>query len=94
MGLVVTNDDEGIYYARTMRSELERSGLACLAYVEFMRSEFMWSDVQRVVTTIKESKARVVIYLANYLIAVMEADNAEAQGVRSMLILRFILIMS
>ena len=87
VGLVVDDSDKGIYLARTIRSELERSGTSCLAYVEFMRPSF--AVLQRVVTTMKESKARVVIYLASYIIDVLDADNQWAEGVRSMFILGF-----
>ena len=93
VGLVVNDDDTGYYYARTMHSELERSGVACLAYVEYMGSGLLlYPSVQRVVTTMKESRARVVIYLAGFLQLVMEADNQWAEGVRSIFILGFIVM--
>ena len=79
VGLVLSEGELGLQYARMIRSGLERFG-ACLAYVEFMRGH--WSVLQRIVTTMKESSARVVIYLAEYLNFVMEADNQWAEGVR------------
>ena len=90
VGLVVDEGERGLSQARMIRSELERSGLACLAYVELMGGD--WSDVQRIVTTMKESTARVVIYLAHYLHYLMEADNQWAEGVRSIFILGFIIM--
>ena len=69
VGLVVDDDDKGHSIARTFRSELERSGLGCLAYVEFVSKNFV---VQRVVTVMKESTAHVVIYYAYFLEMIME----------------------
>ena len=86
---MLSEGELGLQYARMIRSGLERFG-ACLAYVEFMRPD--WSVLQRVVTTMKESRARVVIYLAGFLRTVMEADNQWAEGVRSIFILGFIIM--
>ena len=67
---MVDDDDVGHRMARTIRSELERTGVGCLAYVEFMRPNL--SVLGRIVTVMKESTARVVIFLSVYLTDVME----------------------
>ena len=79
VGLVVDDDDVGHRMARTIRSELEDTGVGCLAYVEFMRPNL--SVLGRIVTVMKESTARVVILASRYLTFFMEAPG----GVQSML---------
>ena len=75
VGLLVDDDDTGHHTAGAIRSELERTGVGCLAYVEFMRPNL--SVLGRIVTVMKESTARVVIFLSRYLKDVME----EPRGV-------------
>ena len=70
VGLVVDDSDEGLDTVRSLRSELQRSGVGCLAYVAVMDSTE--AALHRTVASIKESTARVVIYTAFFLDWVLE----------------------
>ena len=73
VGLVADDDDNGHSAAAVIRAGLERTaGAGCLAYTEFISDE---SDLRRVVTVMKESAARVVIFLSQAQFHVMVAPG-------------------
>ena len=63
-GLVVTDNEYGHSAARSVQSEVERSGSACLAYMEALPLDSDPAELQRIVTVMKASTARVVIGFA------------------------------
>ena len=60
-GLLFTNDAYGRNAARSFQSALAQSGLGCLAYVEVLPWDHDPAELQRIVTVLKTSTARVVI---------------------------------
>ena len=60
-GLVITDDNYGHSAARSFQSEVERSGLLCLAYVEVLPLDSDPAELQRIVSVMKTSTARVVV---------------------------------
>ena len=60
-GLVIIDNDYGHSAARSFQSEVERSGLVCLAYVEVLPLDSDQAELQRIVTVMKTSTARVVV---------------------------------
>ena len=82
VGLVVNDDEDGQLLARTYRSQLQSSGVACLAYVEFVDVFFpTWSTTAFVISA---STARVVIYMAAGLGNVVDKVRSNAHfGIRN-----------
>lgn len=64
-GLLVSDDDYGLYVARSFKSDLAQSGRGCLAYLEVLPWGDNPSELQRIVGVIKKSTARVVIVFAH-----------------------------
>ena len=60
-GLVNSDDAYGRDAAQIFRSELDRSGFGCLAYLEVMPWDNDPAEIQRIVSVMKTSTARVVI---------------------------------
>ena len=60
-GMLFTDDAYGRDAARSYQSELAQSGLGCLAYVEVLPWDNDPAELQRIVTVVKTSTARVVI---------------------------------
>ena len=69
VGLLINDSDEGHATARSLHSELQRSGLGCLAYVGVL--DKTRTALHRTVASIKESTARVVICITNSIHAVI-----------------------
>ncbi|XP_012771596.2 extracellular calcium-sensing receptor-like [Maylandia zebra] len=63
-GLLISNDDYGHNAARSLQSELSRSGEGCLAYFEVLPRDKNTDEVRRIVNVMKKSTARVVIVFA------------------------------
>ena len=61
VGMLFIDDDYGHNAARSLQAELAQSGLACLAYVEGVPKDSDPDDLQRIVSVMKKSTARVVI---------------------------------
>ena len=60
-GLVISDDVYGHNAARIFQSDLAQSGLGCLAYLEVMPWDNDPDEIQRIVSVMKTSTARVVI---------------------------------
>uniref|UniRef100_A0A3Q3BS00 Receptor ligand binding region domain-containing protein n=1 Tax=Haplochromis burtoni TaxID=8153 RepID=A0A3Q3BS00_HAPBU len=63
-GLLISNDDYGHNAARSLQSELSRSGEGCLAYTEILPRHKKTDELRRIVNVMKKSTARVVIVFA------------------------------
>uniref|UniRef100_A0A4W6FBQ6 G-protein coupled receptors family 3 profile domain-containing protein n=1 Tax=Lates calcarifer TaxID=8187 RepID=A0A4W6FBQ6_LATCA len=63
-GLLIGDDDYGLYAARSFQSDLGPSGGGCLAYTETLPRENNPSEIKRIVDVMKKSTARVVIVFA------------------------------
>ncbi|XP_063349788.1 extracellular calcium-sensing receptor-like [Pelmatolapia mariae] len=63
-GLLISDDDYGHNAARSLQSELSRSGEGCLAYFEVLPRDKNTDEVRRIVNVMKKSTARVVIVFA------------------------------
>ncbi|XP_067363661.1 extracellular calcium-sensing receptor-like [Channa argus] len=65
VGLLVIDDDYGLHVARSFKSDLDKSGVGCLAYTEVLP----WGDdpveYSRIVDVMKKSTARVVMVFAH-----------------------------
>lgn len=74
VGLLVSNDDYGLYAARSFQSDLAESGGGCLAYLEVLPWGADWQELRRIVDVMKKSTARVVIVFAHesHMIILME----------------------
>ena len=59
--MLLIDNDYGHNAARSLKSELAQSGLACLAYVEVVPMDSDPDVLQRIVTVMQKSTARVVI---------------------------------
>ncbi|XP_061918006.1 extracellular calcium-sensing receptor-like [Entelurus aequoreus] len=64
-GLLVTDDDYGLGVARSFQYELARSGSGCLAYLEVLPWDNDPHEIQRIVTLMKRSTARIVMAFAH-----------------------------
>ncbi|XP_045929686.1 extracellular calcium-sensing receptor-like [Micropterus dolomieu] len=73
-GLLVSDDDYGLYAARSFQSDFVQSGRGCLAYLEVLPWGKDPAELKRIVHVIKKSTARVVIVFAHesYMISLME----------------------
>ncbi|XP_031614273.2 extracellular calcium-sensing receptor-like [Oreochromis aureus] len=63
-GLLISDDDYGHNAAKSLQSELSRSGEGCLAYFEVLPRDKDTDEVRRIVNVMKKSTARVVIVFA------------------------------
>ena len=61
VGLLIDDDAYGHDAARIIQSELAQSGLECLAYFEVLPWDSDPNELQRIVTVMKTSTARVAI---------------------------------
>ena len=61
VGMLFIDNDYGHNAARSLQSELDQSGLACLAYMEVVPMNSDPDELQRIVTVMKNSTARVVV---------------------------------
>ena len=64
--MLFVDNDYGHNAARSLQSELDQSGLACLAYMEVVPMNSDPDELQRIVTVMKKSTARVVIAFVLY----------------------------
>ncbi|XP_029027450.1 extracellular calcium-sensing receptor-like [Betta splendens] len=73
-GLLISDDDYGLYAARSFQSDLGQSGGGCLAYVEVLPWGEDPAKLRRIVDVMKKSTARVVIVFAHesHMINIME----------------------
>ena len=85
-GLVIIDNDYGHSAARSFQSEVERSGLACLAYVEVLPMDSDPVELQRIVTVMKTSTARVVIGFGydNHMVKLLEEVGALIHVIRNL----------
>nr|XP_020444927.1 extracellular calcium-sensing receptor-like [Monopterus albus] len=80
-GLLISDDDYGLYAARSFQSDLAQSGGGCLAYLEVLPWSKDTAELRRIVKVMKKSTARVVIVFAHesHMIDLME--EVERQNV-------------
>lgn len=73
-GLLVSDDDYGLYAARSFQSDLAQSGGGCLAYLEVLPWGNNPTEFRRIVNVMRKSTARVVIVFAhdNHILHLME----------------------
>ncbi|XP_045930168.1 extracellular calcium-sensing receptor-like [Micropterus dolomieu] len=73
-GLLVSDDDYGLYAARSFQSDFVQSGGGCLAYLEVLPWANDPAELRRIVDIMKKSTARVVIVFAHesYIFGLME----------------------
>ncbi|XP_025754091.1 extracellular calcium-sensing receptor-like [Oreochromis niloticus] len=73
-GLLVSDDDYGLYAARSFQSELSQSGEGCLAFIEILSLHKETDELRRIVNVMKKSTAQVVIVFAHesHMIHLME----------------------
>ncbi|XP_047450495.1 extracellular calcium-sensing receptor-like [Mugil cephalus] len=64
-GLLISDDDYGLYAARSLQSDLSLSGDGCLAYIEILPWSNDLTEFRRIVDVMKKSTARVVIVFAH-----------------------------
>lgn len=74
VGLLVSDDDYGLYVARSFQSSLRQSGGVCLAYLQVLPWDNDLSELKRIVHLMKTSTARVVMVFAHeiHMIQLME----------------------
>nr|AEB77796.1 olfactory receptor family C subfamily 16 member 1 [Salmo salar] len=73
VGLVFSDDDYGVYAARSFHSSLAESG-GCVAYSQVLPKDNRPTELQRIVGEIKSSTARVVVVFSNeaYLLPLVD----------------------
>ncbi|KAF3692670.1 Extracellular calcium-sensing receptor [Channa argus] len=73
-GLLISDDDYGLFAARSFQSDLSQSGGGCLAYLEILPWGENPAEVKRIVDMMKKSTARVVIVFVHesHMINLME----------------------
>ena len=78
VGLLFNDDAYGHDAARIFQSDLAQSGLGCLAYVEVVPWDGDPVELQRIVTVMKASTARVVfeIVYGIHMVKLMEEVGA------------------
>ncbi|XP_038548428.1 extracellular calcium-sensing receptor-like [Micropterus salmoides] len=64
-GLLVSDDDYGLYAARSFQSDFVQSGRGCLAYLEVLPWSNDPAELRRIVHVMKKSTAHVVIVFAH-----------------------------
>ncbi|XP_047450514.1 extracellular calcium-sensing receptor-like [Mugil cephalus] len=64
-GLLISDDDYGLYAARSLQSDLSLSGDGCLAYIEILPWSNDLTEFRRIADVMKKSTARVVIVFAH-----------------------------
>uniref|UniRef100_A0A668VQG6 G-protein coupled receptors family 3 profile domain-containing protein n=1 Tax=Oreochromis aureus TaxID=47969 RepID=A0A668VQG6_OREAU len=84
-GLLISDDDYGHNAAKSLQSELSRSGEGCLAYFEVLPRDKDTDEVRRIVNVMKKSTARVVIfqYLVYYNAQVVRQNVTGLQWMAS-----------
>lgn len=80
-GLLISDDDYGLYAARSFQSDLAQSGGGCLAYLEVLPWSKDTAELRRIVKVMKKSTACVVIVFAHesHMIDLMEEVGLEIQ---------------
>lgn len=73
-GLLISDDDYGLYAARSFQSDLNLSDGGCLAYLEILPWGNEPGELRRIVDVMKKSTARVVVVFAHesHMIDLME----------------------
>ena len=88
VGLLFSDDDGGRDGARLLQSDLDQSGLGCVAYSEALPFDNDLAELQRIVTVVKTSTARVIVafgygrYYYNVLEEVCMIQNSEESEMR------------
>lgn len=74
VGLLVSDDDYGLYVAQSFQSSLHQSGGVCLAYLQVLPWDNDPSELRRIVHLMKTSTAHVVMVFAHeiHMIQLME----------------------
>uniref|UniRef100_A0A8C6KEW0 Extracellular calcium-sensing receptor-like n=1 Tax=Nothobranchius furzeri TaxID=105023 RepID=A0A8C6KEW0_NOTFU len=65
VGLLISDDDYGLYAARSFQSDLSTSREGCLAYLEVLTRKKDSAELKRIVDVMKKSTARVVIVFSD-----------------------------
>ncbi|KAM3615370.1 uncharacterized protein V6R79_001109 [Siganus canaliculatus] len=81
VGLLVSDDDYGLYVARFFQSELAQSGAGCLAYSEVLPWDNEQSELSRIVDVVKTSTARVVMAFAHDIHLIHLIEEVVIQNV-------------
>ncbi|KAM9853208.1 extracellular calcium-sensing receptor-like [Aulostomus maculatus] len=80
-GLLVSDDDYGLYVARSFQSDLAQSGEGCLAYSEILPWGSNPSELRRIVEVMKTSTARAVIVFAHRIHMIQLMEEVVRQNV-------------
>ncbi|KAL4597489.1 hypothetical protein GN956_G26003 [Arapaima gigas] len=80
VGLIVSDDDYGLYAARTFHMEM--SGFGCVAFHEILPRDNSRAEVRRIVATILRSTARVIVVFSPSSYLVPLADELVVQQVK------------
>ena len=91
VGLLIDDDAYAHDSARIIQSELAQSGLECLAYFEVLPWDSDPNELQRIVTVMKTSTARVAIVFV-YGIRMRNLMNEVRFLILCMLVQDFIII--
>ena len=88
VGLLFSDEENGRQAARLLQSDLERSALGCVSYSEALPFDNDLPKLQRIVTAMRTSTARVVVafgyggYLYNVFEEVCGIENSEESKMR------------
>eukprot|EP00063_Salmo_salar_P065465 XP_014040300.1 PREDICTED: extracellular calcium-sensing receptor-like [Salmo salar] len=83
VGLVFSDDDYGVYAARSFHSSLAESG-GCVAYSQVLPKDNRPTELQRIVGEIKSSTARVVVVFSNEAYLLPLVDEVVVQNVKGL----------
>ncbi|XP_029571792.1 extracellular calcium-sensing receptor-like [Salmo trutta] len=83
VGLVFSDDDYGVYAARSFHSSLAKSG-GCVAYSQVLPKDNRPTELQRIVGEIKSSTARVVVVFSNEAYLLPLVDEVVVQNVKGL----------
>ncbi|XP_045930206.1 extracellular calcium-sensing receptor-like [Micropterus dolomieu] len=80
-GLLVSDDDYGLYAARSFQSDFVQSGRGCLDYLEVLPWSNDPAELRRIVDVVKKSTARVVIVFAHESLLINFMEEVVRQNV-------------
>ncbi|XP_038548430.1 extracellular calcium-sensing receptor-like [Micropterus salmoides] len=80
-GLLVSDDEYGLYAARSFQSDFVQSGRGCLAYLEVLPWSNDPAELRRIVDVVKKSTARVVIVFAHESLLINFMEEVVRQNV-------------
>uniref|UniRef100_A0A8C9QWY3 Olfactory receptor C family, q12 n=2 Tax=Scleropages formosus TaxID=113540 RepID=A0A8C9QWY3_SCLFO len=82
VGLVVSNDDYGLYAARAFHKEVSHFG--CVAFHEILPRDNNRAEVRRIVATVLQSTARVVVVFSTEAYLLPLTEELVAQQVKGL----------